>query len=160
MIFVTLGSQDKQFLRLVKEVDRLVKEKVITDEVIVQAGVTKLDTKRIKILDYIDVSDFKKYMVESDYIIAHGGVGSILDAMKLGKKIIAVPRDPKYDEIANDHQKEIIEEFAKKRYIIGCKDVKDLRKAILKVNSFKPESYVSNNEKFVDLIDNFIQNNM
>ncbi|MBQ6840656.1 MAG: hypothetical protein IJO63_00875 [Bacilli bacterium] len=160
MVFVTLGSQDKQFLRLVKEVDKLVKEKVITDEVIVQAGVTKLDTNRIKILDYIDVSDFQKYMNESDYIIAHGGVGSILDAMKLGKKIIAVPREAKYDEIANDHQKQIIAEFAKKRYIIGCKDVKDLRNAILKVKSFKPNKYVSNNDNFVAMVDNFIQNNI
>ena len=158
MVFVTLGSQDKQFLRLVKEVDKLVKEKVITDNVIVQAGVTKLDTNRIKLLDYIDVSDFQKYMHESDYIIAHGGVGSILDAMKLGKKIIAVPRDPKYDEIANNHQYEIIEEFAKKRYIIGCKDVSDLRDAVLKVKKFKPNGYVSNNDNFVRVIDNFIQN--
>ena len=160
MVFVTLGSQDKQFLRLVKEVDKLVKEKIINEEVIVQAGITTLDTNRIKMLDYIDVSDFRKYMEESTYIIAHGGVGSILDAMKLGKKIIAVPRSPKFDEIANDHQKQIIAEFDKKGYIIGCNDVSDLKEAILKVDKFNPQNYTSNNKNFVQIIENFIDSEL
>lgn len=160
MIFVTLGSQDKQFTRLVKEVDRLVAEKVIKDEVIVQAGVTKFKSKNLKLLDYVDVEAFQKYMKECDFVIAHGGVGSILDAMKMKKKLIAVPRDAKYDEIANDHQRQIIEEFDKKGYIIGCKDVDDLQNAIARVKDFKPEEYISNNDKFVELVDNFLQNNI
>jgi len=159
MIFVTVGSQDKKFLRLIKEVDRLVKEKVIVDEVIVQAGPTKLDTNDIKIIDYLDLNEFKSYMENSDFVISHGGVGSILDALKFGKKVIAVPRNPKYDEIANDHQKQIIEKFSKSGYIIGCKDVKDLESALKKVKDFKFEKYQSNTKNFTKIIKNFIDAN-
>ena len=38
MIFVTLGTQDKKFTRLLSEIDKLIDKKVISDEVIVQAG--------------------------------------------------------------------------------------------------------------------------
>ena len=41
MILVTLGTQDKLFVRLIKEVEKLVSKKVITEEVLVQTGDTE-----------------------------------------------------------------------------------------------------------------------
>ena len=41
MIFVTLGTQDKSFRRLLVEIDRLIEKGVIKDRVVVQAGDTE-----------------------------------------------------------------------------------------------------------------------
>ena len=110
-------------------------------------------------LDFISVDDFNNYIEESDFIIAHAGVGSILDGLKHNKKVIAVARNEKYGEHVNNHQMQIVEEFVKKGYIIGCKDVSELESALKKISTFKPQKYISNNKTFVKLIDNYIQNN-
>ena len=41
MILVTLGTQDKEFRRLLEAIDREIDNGVITDKVVVQAGCTK-----------------------------------------------------------------------------------------------------------------------
>ena len=61
------------------------------------------------------------FIGKADYIITHGGVGTITDALKLGKKIIAVPRLSKYKEHVNDHQLQIIENFSEKGFIVGAR---------------------------------------
>ena len=53
MILITLGTQDKEFTRLLEKVDELIEEKVIKEEVIVQAGYTKYKSKSMKIFDYV-----------------------------------------------------------------------------------------------------------
>ena len=44
MILVTLGTQDKEFTRLLKAIDREIKNGVITDKVVVDSDV---DTSRM-----------------------------------------------------------------------------------------------------------------
>ena len=51
MILVTLGTQDKSFLRLVKEIDKLVESKVIKDKVVVQLGHTKYESDNLEMFD-------------------------------------------------------------------------------------------------------------
>ena len=49
MILVTLGTQDKSFDRLLKQIDKLIDDKVIKDKVIVQAGLTKYKSNKMEI---------------------------------------------------------------------------------------------------------------
>lgn len=159
MIFVTLGSQDKPFDRLVKKIDELVTNGIIKDKVIVQAGCTKVKTNQIELLDFIPIEEFNNYIEKSKYLIAHAGVGSILDGLNHNKKVIAVARLSKYGEIVNDHQLQLIDEFERKGFIIGCRDVDKLEESIKKIKNFQPKKYISNNENFINLIENFINNN-
>ncbi len=157
MVFVSLGTQDKKFPRLLQEVDKLIEEKVIKDEVVAQVGQTKYTSKNMKIIDFLNKEDVLKYMKESKYIITHGGVGTILDAVTLGKKVIAVARLKKYKEHVNDHQLEIINEYSKLNYVID--GTYDLKSAILKIDKFKPGKFTSNNDNFVNQLDEYIKNN-
>ena len=43
MIFVTLGTQDKSFERLLKAIDKEIEKGTIKDKVVVQAGYTKYE---------------------------------------------------------------------------------------------------------------------
>lgn len=158
MVFVVLGSQDKKFTRLLKEIDKLINEKIITEKVIVQAGVTDYKSKNMEMHSFFDITLFNQYLSDADLVITHGGVGSILDAIKKDKKVIAVARLAKYDEHVNDHQLQIIENFSNKGCIIGCKEVSELKDALQKVGTFKMKKYESNNDNFVNFIDNFIMN--
>lgn len=157
MIFVTLGTQDKEFPRLIEEIDRLIENRIINEEVIVQAGCTKYESKNLKIFDLISHDEFEKLVSECSLLITHGGVGSILTGIKRGKVVIAVPRLKKYKEHESDHQIQIINEFNKKGYIIGLKGVKDLESALKKAKVFKPNEFQSNNSIFINKIEDYIE---
>ena len=157
MIFVILGTQDKDFSRLLKEMDRLIDEKNITQEVVVQAGTTKYQSKNMKIFDLLPMTEFNRFIGKADLIITHGGVGSIMNSLKKGKKVIAVPRLKKYGEHTNDHQLQIVKEFAKQGYVIPCWNVKDLKKCIKESKTFQTKRYKSSNKKMLELIEEVIQ---
>lgn len=156
MILVMLGTQNKQFKRLLDSVQKEINNKNIKEEVIVQAGFTKYESKDMQIFDYISSDELKEYIKKSNLIIAHGGVGTIMDGIRAGKKVIAVPRVKEYDEHINDHQIEIVEEFNKLGYIVGLKSPKGLRKGLEKVKELKIKKFDSNNLKFIKLLENYI----
>ena len=149
MIFVTVGTQDKEFVRLIKKIDELVTLGIIKDEVIVQAGHTKYNSNNIKILNYIPFNEFNDYLKQADVIISHGGVGSILNGVKLLKPVIAVPRLYKYNEHINDHQIQIVRKMADDGYIIACEDESELEEKINFARTFKPKEFKSNTDYFL-----------
>ena len=156
MIFVTLGTQDKSFKRLLNEIDRCIENNIIKEKVIVQSGYTKYKSKNMKIIDFITKEKFDKYMNECSLLITHGGAGSILTGMRYNKKVIAVPRIKKYKEHTNDHQIQIVEELDKKGYILKCDNLKNLEDIIIKSKKFTPKKYLENNNKILEVISDYI----
>ena len=157
MILVTLGTQDKEFTRLLEAIDREIKNGVITDKVVVQAGCTKFKSDNMEIFDLIPANEFDEYIKKADLIITHGGAGSILTGVKNNKKIIAAARLAKYKEHTNDHQKQIIKEFAEEGYILELKDFNKLGKLIEKSKTFKPKKFISNTNNLIKLVSDTIE---
>ena len=164
MIFVTVGTQDKQFKRLLLEVERLIKIGKITDTVIAQIGNTKfstdLDSTKMHLIQFTTQREVEALINNASFIITHGGVATIIEGLNYGKKIIAVPRLKEFKEHVNDHQLQIIENFDKSGYIIGLHGVDELEKAINRVDEFVPLKYVSNNDRFVSKLEETIVNFM
>ena len=156
MIFVILGTQDKAFDRMLNEIDELIKDGFISDKVIVQAGSTVHDSDYMEVIDYLPMDKFHKYIEEADLVITHGGVGSILDAIRHNKKVIAVPRLEKYHEHANNHQIEVVEEFDRLGYIMDCGNLKRLGNKLIEVETFKPKKFESNNKNFLEKLEKCI----
>lgn len=158
MIFVTLGTQDKPFVRLLVYLDQMIENGMITDpEIIVQAGSTKYDSKHMKIVDYIDMQQFNSYIERCDLIISHAGVGTIINGINHGKKILAVARRESYGEHENDHQVEITTKFESLGYLIGCLDAEDMEKRFPLLQHLQVRPYESQNEKFCALIEKLIE---
>ncbi|MGN1337970.1 MAG: PssE/Cps14G family polysaccharide biosynthesis glycosyltransferase [Candidatus Coprovivens sp.] len=157
MILVTLGTQDKPFTRLLDAVQQLIDKGIIEDKVVVQAGCSKYESKDMEIFDLIPMDDFDRLMSECDLLITHGGVGSIVSGLNKNKKVIAIPRLAKYGEHVNDHQKQIIDNFNKKEYIIGIEETDELEDALNKVKKFKPKKYKSNRDNMIKLITELIE---
>ena len=156
MIFVTLGTQDKSFKRLLELIDKAIVDGYIKDKVIVQAGVTDYKSDKMDIYNLISMDKFNEYIENCDLLITHGGVGSILNGLKNNKKVIAVPRLLKYDEHESDHQIQIVDAFYEKGYILKVNDGDDFNKILNESKKFKPNKFISNNQKFVSLIDDMI----
>ena len=159
MILVTLGTQDKTFTRLLEKTDEQLEKGNIKGEVVVQAGYTKFNSKYMKILDLVDRDEFQNLITKCDLLITHGGVGSILSGLKKNKKVIVCPRLFEYGEHMNNHQIQIVSNFEKAGYLLGYQDGDDLGEILKKVKKFKPKKFVSNTEKMISLIDNFIEEN-
>lgn len=154
MILVTLGTQDKKFYRLLEAVDKAINDKLIKEEVVVQAGYSSdYKSKNMKIFDLIPMDEFDELIKKSSLIITHGGVGSIITGLKNKKVVIAVPRLAQYNEHINDHQLQIIDNFNKSGYILSLTDMKEFPKILEESKKFKPKNYKSNNKKFIELIE-------
>ena len=160
MILITLGTQDKDFSRLLKAVEKQIKKGNIKDRVIAQIGNTKYESDVMETFDLIPADKFDDFIDKCDVLITHGGVGSILTGLKNNKKVIAAARLSKYKEHVNDHQLQIIKRFVKDGYILGLRDFDKLDKVLKKVETFKPRKYASNTENFIKLIEDYIDNNV
>lgn len=159
MIFVILGTQDKQFKRLLNAIEQEIDNGNINEEVIVQAGNTVYNSDKMQIFDLLPKDKFDQYIQDADILITHGGVGSILTGIKYKKVIIAAPRLSKYKEHLNDHQLQIVEKFSSDGYILAYNDGDDLGKIIEKARKFVPREYTSNNFNIIKIISDFIDNN-
>lgn len=158
LIFVTLGTQDKPFYRLLKTIDDAITNGIINDRVIVQSGYTKYESNKMEIFPLIDRKEFEKIIQEADLLITHGGVGSIITGLNYNKKVIATPRLSIFKEHVNDHQMQIIKCFEKEQYIIPLYDLEKLEEALVKSKSFTPKKYTSNNQNFISILQNLIEN--
>jgi len=159
MILVLLGTQNNSFHRLLDEVQKCIDNEIIKEEVIVQSGNTEYKSKDMKIFDLISSKKINELMDKADIIITHGGVGSIVSCLKKHKKIIAIPRLKKYGEHVNDHQIQIIENFDKQEYIKGVFKIEELEDTIKNIIEFIPKEYISNTEKVINIVEDFINRN-
>ncbi len=152
MIFVTLGTQDKPFKRLLDYLEN----SDIKDEIIVQNGFTEYESNKLKLFKYLDKDDFDNYLKKADLIICHAGVGTIVNCLKNDKKVLAVPRLSKYGEHQNDHQLQIANAYFQKGYILVMDDNDDFDEKIAELRKFEPKKFVSNNEIFVNKLKKYI----
>ena len=145
MVYVTLGTQKESFARLLDCIEKSqTKQKII-----VQAGHTKYVSAKMTILDFVTPEQNRDYLKRADIIITHGGTGSILTALKMGKKVIACARLKKYDEHVDDHQEELVKAFAKEGYIIEFNESDSLKTLLKTAGRFKPKKYISNTPNFI-----------
>ena len=156
MILVLLGTQDKPFDRLLKEVDKLKKEGIIRDKVVAQIGSTKGIYDHLEVFDFCSKEKIESLIDEARIIISHAGVGTITECIEKDKKVIVVPRVKKHGEHTNDHQLQITKEFALKKYILPLYDVKKLQRALSDIKTFEPEKYESNTNNFSNKIKEYI----
>ena len=154
MIFVILGTQDKKFPRLLDAIQKQIDDgKIAKEEIIVQAGSTKYESKNMKILDYMAIDEFEECIEKASLIICHAGVGTILTALKKGKKIIAAARLKEYGEHVNDHQLQILENFSKKKYILALENFEKLDVVLEQTKNFTPAEFKSNKKYFLQQLE-------
>jgi len=157
MILVVLGTFPTQFQRPLIALDSLCREGIIREKVIVQNGFTEFPSRYLEYRPFLPVEELDQLYSEARIIISHAGSGSLLKGLKMGKKIIAIPRMPKYGEVVDDHQLEILEEFEKEKYLLGWRESDDLRELMERIESFEPECFVSKKQNIINFLDEYME---
>ena len=105
MIFVTVGTQ-LPFERLVGAVDSWAARQSTPPEVLAQVGGGRVDYAHIRCVRTLGGDDYSQAIAGARLMVAHAGTGSILTALDRGVPVIVFPRDDKFAEHRDDHQKQ------------------------------------------------------
>ena len=158
-IFITLGSQKFQFNRLLRAVDELCEKGTVdAEDVFAQIGYSDYLPKNFNYKKFLDRDEFSIEMEKADIVITHGGTGAIIGAVKKDKKVIAVPRLAKYGEHVDDHQLQLVGQFKELQLICECDDVEKIGDALKTVKKTTYKEYVSNTQRIIGSIDEFVSN--
>lgn len=152
MIFVTVGTHEQQFNRLIEEIDKLVEFGYIKEEVIIQSGFSTYNVKNCKSEKIITYQQMIKNIKDARIVITHGGPATFIMPLQMGKIPVVVPRMKKYGEHVNDHQlnfAKIVE--LRLGNIILVEQIEELRKVLSNYDNIikkMPKELISNNRKF------------
>ena len=154
MIFVTVGTHEQPFDRLVKAVDELKRDGIITEEVIMQTGFSIYEPKYCEWSKLIPYREMIKNVENAHIVITHGGPASFIMPLEMGKTPIVVPRQHQFEEHVNDHQVEFARNVAERMgTIIPVEDITQLGEIIRnydKIVAGMEHGMGSTNEKFCD----------
>lgn len=152
MIFVTVGTHEQPFDRLLKCIDNMVEEGKIIEEVIIQKGYTNYEPKNCISKKLISYEDMQEYIKKARIIVTHGGPASFITPLTMGKIPIVVPRKKDFNEHVNNHQLEFAKEVERRmKNIIVAETNDEIIDSILnyntKIKKMNSGNY-SNNLKF------------
>ncbi|MDB6241933.1 glycosyltransferase [Lactobacillus amylovorus] len=160
MIFVTVGTHEQPFNRLIKKVDDLVADGDIREKVIVQTGFSTYVPKHCEAHKMMSFDEMQQALKDARIVITHGGPSSFIEALQFGKVPIVVPRQEKYHEHVNDHQVEFTKLIAKRmNNIIPVYDVNNLLNTINDYNEItkiKNSGESSNNKQFNEKLEKIV----
>lgn len=152
MVFVTVGTHEQQFNRLIEKMDKLVEKGCVNEEVIIQSGFSTYKSENCRCEKIIPYSEMINNIENARIVITHGGPATFIMPLQMGKIPIVVPRQKQYEEHVNNHQVDFAK-LVKERQgnIILVENIDDLENAIIDYdNTIKtmPKETVSNNAQF------------
>lgn len=160
MIFVTVGTHEQPFNRLIKKVDDLVANGNIKEKVIIQTGFSTYSPKRCEAHKMMSFKEMQKKLRDARIVITHGGPSSFIEALQFGKVPIVVPRQEKFNEHVNNHQVDFTKLIAKRmNNIIPVYDINDLGQTIDnygQIAKTKNAGESSNNKQFNEKLENIV----
>ena len=130
MIFVTVGTHEQPFDRLIHEMDRLIGSGLIKEEVFIQRGINSIVPQNCPSAELLSYPDMMKMVDKGRIIICHGGPGSIMVPLSKGKVPIMVPRQARYREHVDGHQVSFVRWLEAQKRVIAVYDVKELQGSI------------------------------
>jgi UDP-N-acetylglucosamine transferase subunit ALG13 len=156
MIFVTVGTHDLGFERLLKKMDDIAGK--IDEEVIMQIGNTKYQPKHAKYFDFKNLQEMEQLIKEARVIVCHGGAGTILIALSYGKTVISVPRLIEFNEVFSDHQLDLVYTLANEKRIIAVYNLELLENTLnnlpkkLNVNNIKDGRLINFLKRYINTL--------
>ncbi|RGC50287.1 multidrug MFS transporter [Coprococcus catus] len=127
MIFVTVGTHEQPFNRLIKKIDELKESGIIQEDVIIQTGFSTYEPKHCQWSKLIPYQQMLRNVADARIVITHGGPASFIMPLQIGKTPIVVPRQHQFNEHVNDHQVEFARNVEKRMgTIILVEDIEEL----------------------------------
>lgn len=156
-IFATVGTQG-HFDRLICALDNWVVGKSDVS-VIAQIGKGARRPKNINFFETIEQSMFFNFVKDADVVVSHAGMGTIITAIELEKKIVVMPRLFKNAEHRNDHQVDTARHLSEKANIVVAYDESQLVKILDELSNYNKINYCfvsKDRERLISFIRDFV----
>jgi UDP-N-acetylglucosamine transferase subunit ALG13 len=126
LIFATVGSHPSfKFDRLLRAL-----ESVKTDDLVVQYGPGDPPANARRAERWMPFEEILAQMARASCVVSHGGVGTILCAVRAGRVPVVLPRLRRFAETVDDHQLELARALAETDRVILVEDATELADAI------------------------------
>lgn len=122
MIFVTVGTTEARFDRLLVAVDGL----GAGEELVVQHGPSAIRPAGATAVDFLSFDEMVETMRRARIVVTHAGVGSVMTSLLAGRRPIVVPRLHRYGEAVDDHQLPFARRLAEAGLVVLCEDPDEL----------------------------------
>jgi beta-1,4-N-acetylglucosaminyltransferase len=159
MIFLTVGSTNCPFDRLIKTIDEAVGKGFIKDEVFGQIGCSRYKPLHFSYKKFIDKKEFDDYYNNSDLVIGHAGMGTIMMSLEMHKPLLISPRRKEYREHVNEHQLHTAQRFEQLKHAVILYELENpalLQEKISEALHFKPLPRVTSGNDLAKDIINYI----
>ena len=137
MILVTVGMQ-LPFDRLIQAMDEIASQ--LNESVVGQTGASTYRPRNLKGMPLLAPDEFEELFGQARVIVAHAGIGTLLNAQRLLKPIILVPRRVKFGEHRNDHQLATCAQLAGRRGIHVAWDTSELAPLLSAADLERPDA--------------------
>lgn len=138
-VFVTVGTRDEPFTRLIKGVEALVQKGVIKEKVIIQAGHTKYSSDYVEVFDFCGPEKVDELIMNARYVITQESAGIGTQCLKYRTRFVVMPRDYQYGELPtkSDMKEDLHDRLEELGYTRVVRNTDELEKAILNIDSLK-----------------------
>lgn len=126
MIFVTVGTNEAPFDRLLRALDELPGG----EELVVQHGASGVRPQAARCLPFVPFDELVWHVRLARAVVMHAGVGSIMVALANGKRPVVVPRLARHGEAVDDHQVELATRLGAAGLVTVAEDAAQLRAAL------------------------------
>ena len=131
MIFVTVGTHEQPFNRLVQYMDEMKKNNQIEDEIVIQSGYSTYEPQCCTWQKLYPYQQMLNFVEKARIVITHGGPSSFIMPLQMGKTPIVVPRKADFGEHVNNHQVDFSKAVAERMgTIIVVEDINNLGETI------------------------------
>lgn len=127
MIFVTVGTHNASFDRLIRWVDDIANR--IEEPVIVQRGASTVVPCNCQHFRFCTSDEMKAWISQARVVITHGGA-TIREVLSMGRPAVVVPRLKQFREVVDNHQLDLGEALAQRTLITLALDAQRLEAAL------------------------------
>lgn len=135
MIFVTVGTNEAPFLRLLTALAQLGD---LGQELVVQTAGAGVELPNARCVEFLPYDEIVSSMREATIVVTHAGVGSVLTALSVGKRPVVVPRLRRFGEAVDDHQVEFARQLGSTGLVRVVEDLAELRDALEPTEAVEP----------------------
>jgi UDP-N-acetylglucosamine transferase subunit ALG13 len=148
--FVSLGNATQSFYRLLDYLDGVYE--LLPKPILVQNGNTFFDKSGYSIQKFLSPKEYTDAIDSAEILIFHAGAGSVINALKVHKKPIIVPRLGWIREHINDHQLNFAIAMSQTGAVYLAQSQIELKEAVSRVLSSKSNNLQQNHQNIQELV--------
>ena len=151
LLFATVGAT-LAFPRLVELVADAHGRGLLPERVILQCGVGGRHPDGIEAHETLPFGQVQDILRRADYVVCHGGTGSLITALREGCRVIAIPRRFELGEHYDDHQTEITQVFRARGLIEIANTPEEFAAALDRLSRREPERATTDPQALIDFL--------